>query len=549
MTRYSDLTWEALVDEILEETWKFSPISATFAGIHQYDGQLDHVDEISQNDFLRKEKDWLSLLGEFKRANELSAECKLDLEMLAANIRKDIASERMFNRLRNDPSFYPNNAVFACLIFLIRDFLSTEERYRSLISRLKEIPRYLAEGKSNLRMNATIPELWRDMAVEMTHSGQRFFTQLMTRTAMELQPLKNDILAAATLASKAFDDYLKFLNEELSRKASGSFACGEEYFGLLLKEYHLLPYSPRELEAIGIEYIDLTLKQMKSIASEIAPGRDLFELLEEIKSDTPAASELLEAYRLEMNRTREFVIKQDFIDLPRNEMLEIMETPVSERATLPYAAYMAPAPFEEPQRGFFWVTPIDSGTSPERAKEQLLGHSRAAIEVRTLHEGYPGHHLQLCLANRNESKVRRIYGTPVFVEGWALYCEDLMRQKGYYSGRRTELIQLKDQLWRACRVVIDVRLHAGRFSFDDAVTMLIDIAHLERPNAEAEVRRYSQSPTQPMSYLIGKIEIEKLAADFRRQSPQVSLKEFHNRLLSYGSSPVSLVRRGMMGTN
>jgi uncharacterized protein (DUF885 family) len=548
MTRYGDLAWEAVVDEVLEETWKFSPISATFAGIHQYDGQLDHVDEISQNNYLKKEKSWLSILGGFEQANELSAECRLDLEMLAANIRKDIASDRMFNRLRNDPSFYPNNAIFACLIFLIRDFLSKEERFSFLISRLKEIPRYLSEGKSNLRMSESIPPLWLGMAVEMTQSGQRFFTQLITRTAMEIQPLRNDILAAATLASKAFDDYLKFLNEELSRKAPGNFACGEEYFDFLLKEYHLLPYSPEELEAIGIEYIGLTLKQMKSIASEIAPGRDLFELLEEIKSDTPAASKLLEAYRLEMNRTREFVLEKDLVDLPVNEMLEIMETPGSERATLPYAAYMAPAPFEEPQHGFFWVTPIDGDASPERAKEQLLGHSRAAIEVRTLHEGYPGHHLQLCLANRNKSKIRRIYGTPVFVEGWALYCEDLMKQKGYYSDRRTELIQLKDQLWRACRVVIDVRLHSGRFSFDEAVAMLIEIAHLERPNAEAEVRRYSQTPTQPMSYLIGKIEIEKLAADFRRRYPQISLKEFHNRLLSFGSIPVSLVRRGIMGT-
>jgi uncharacterized protein (DUF885 family) len=209
---------------------------------------------------------------------------------------------------------------------------------------------------------------------------------------------------------------------------------------------------------------------------------------------------------------------------------------------------MTPAAFEEPQRGLFWVTPIDK-SNPTAAREQLAGHSRAAIEVRTLHEGYPGHHLQLCIGNRLKSRVRRIFGTAVFVEGWALYCEEMMKKEGFYTGKKTELIQLKDQLWRACRVVIDVRLHNGEFSFEEAVEMLVKTAGLERINAEAEVRRYSQSPTQPMSYLIGKIEVEGLKRDFIRKFPQISLKAFHDRLLSYGSVPITLVRKQLPGTN
>ncbi|MCX6826914.1 MAG: DUF885 family protein, partial [candidate division Zixibacteria bacterium] len=168
--------------------------------------------------------------------------------------------------------------------------------------------------------------------------------------------------------------------------------------------------------------------------------------------------------------------------------------------------------------------------------------------VRTLHEGYPGHHLQFCFSNRLKSKVRRVFGTSVFIEGWALYCEELMKQKGFFTSAKTELIQLKDQLWRACRVVIDVRLHTGRFDFDEAVEMLVRTALIERYNAEAEVRRYSQEPTQPMSYLMGRIEIEKLSGDFRRQYPTVTLCDFHNRLLSFGAAPVSLIRRELLGT-
>jgi len=148
-----------------------------------------------------------------------------------------------------------------------------------------------------------------------------------------------------------------------------------------------------------------------------------------------------------------------------------------------------------------------------------------------------------------KSKIRRLFGTPVFAEGWALYCEELMRDQGYLNDSRTRLIQLKDQLWRACRIVIDVRLHSGRMSFDEAVDMLVDVARLERTNAVAEVSRYSQTPTQPMSYLIGKIEIENLLEEYKKRFPEITLKEFHDQVLSYGTIPVALIHNSVLGTN
>jgi uncharacterized protein (DUF885 family) len=229
-------------------------------------------------------------------------------------------------------------------------------------------------------------------------------------------------------------------------------------------------------------------------------------------------------------------------------MLEIIPTPMVFRPTYPYAGYMSPGPFETDQRGYFWVTPIDNMADPDRQKEQLAGHSLAAIEVRTLHEGYPGHHLQLCQANRIASKVRRLFSSTVFIEGWALYCEEKFRELGYYRDRKTELIQLKDQLWRACRIVIDVGLHTGQMTFDDAVDMLVDVARLEKVNARAEVKRYSLSPTQPMSYLIGKIEIERFADRFFSRFPQKNMRRFHDELLSYGSIPIALVEKAVVGT-
>jgi uncharacterized protein (DUF885 family) len=160
-----------------------------------------------------------------------------------------------------------------------------------------------------------------------------------------------------------------------------------------------------------------------------------------------------------------------------------------------------------------------------------------------VHEGYPGHHLQLINANRHPSVLRRLFGdSSVFAEGWALYCEQMILDEGLTRDPRVRLFQLKDQLWRACRVVVDVALHTGGMAFQEAVDFMVDVAHLERFNAIGEVRRYTRSATQPMSYLVGKHQI----LDFREREKKrlgatFDLRAFHDRLLSFGTIPIALI--------
>ncbi|UCD95284.1 MAG: DUF885 domain-containing protein [Candidatus Zixiibacteriota bacterium] len=544
-----DASFQKLIDEFLEEYYRAFPHEATFLGIHKYDDRLDHVDLNTRREFLIKEASLLEKLGDLRKEGMLSADAFLDLEVLSAKLKYDITSGRIFDRFRNDPSVYPDTAVFSCLMLLLREFAPREQRLLSLISRMKEIPRFFIEAKDNLRQAEAIPGVWLDIAEHMTSSAQHFFSDVILNVSGEIESLKNDLLAAATLASKAFKDYLVYLQTELSRKPECNFAAGEEYFDFLLKEYHMLDYSRDEIEAIGLRYIGEAIDQIKTMAAEIDPRRDWIEIVEDIKSDTPAPEYLLDYYRGEMSRTREFVLDHDLVSFPDRESLEIIETPPMHRSIYPYAAYLMPAPFETDQRGFFWVTPIDMNAPDGKIQQQLSGHCKAAVAVKALHEGYPGHHIQLCRANGIRSKIRRIVSTSVFAEGWALYCEELMKEKGFYPDVRSIIIQLKDQLWRACRVVIDVRLHTGKFRFDEAVEMLVGTARLEEVSAEAEVRRYTQTPTQPMSYLIGRIEIERLYNDFRKKYPHVSLKDFHDRLLSYGTIPIRLVHEQLVGTN
>src|SRR5579884_2196360 len=188
-----------------------------------------------------------------------------------------------------------------------------------------------------------------------------------------------------------------------------------------------------------------------------------------------------------------------------------MDAPTFAHSTTPYAAYLAPAPFEVTQRGEFWVMPAPSHASPEEQQEWLRENSYFAFPGTALHEAYPGHHLQLVYSNDVSSYIRKHVSSSLFAEGGAFYCEQLLREQGYVPegfGSRDErllhLFLLKDQLWQDARVILAVELHTRGMSVDEAVRLLVDEVKLEEGPARTEVYRYTLTPIQPLSYLIGR---------------------------------------------
>jgi uncharacterized protein (DUF885 family) len=162
------------------------------------------------------------------------------------------------------------------------------------------------------------------------------------------------------------------------------------------------------------------------------------------------------------------------------------------------------------------------------------------------HEAYPGHHLQLVTAQGLGSEVRRHLWTPIMVEGWALYCEQLMGETGYYRTPEQRLFQLVNLLWRAIRIVLDVGLHTRGMTPHEAVDYMVEHLPIERRSAEAEVRRYCAWPTYQLCYAIGRRELLRLRDAYREAAgADFDPRRFHDTLLGYGGLPVSLARRGM----
>jgi uncharacterized protein (DUF885 family) len=222
-----------------------------------------------------------------------------------------------------------------------------------------------------------------------------------------------------------------------------------------------------------------------------------------------------------------------------------METPAYARPILPYAAYMPPGILEKKQDGLFWVTPVEPGTPLDVAEQKLRGHNFAKLPITALHEGYPGHHLQLVWSNRQKTIPRRMgsFLSTLFVEGWAFYCEELMEELGYICTPVQRLGRLSDQLWRAARIIIDSSLHTRGMKVQEAVDFLVEKCRLEPANALAEVRRYTGSPTQPQSYLMGKLAIMEIVKQYRAVNPGLTMKQMHDAILGCGSLPPKLMRR------
>ena len=200
-----------------------------------------------------------------------------------------------------------------------------------------------------------------------------------------------------------------------------------------------------------------------------------------------------------MHRARRHLIERDLATVPDDERIDVVPTPEYLRNVVPFAAYFEPAAFDKEPKGIYIVTP-SVGHDPNAMRE----HNFSSISNTSIHEAYPGHHLQLDIARRNGSLTRLMADAPEFVEGWGMYSELMMREHGFDDGPAFRVVMHTDAIWRACRIILDIRLHRGELTVDEATDFLVEQTNFERANARAEVQWYTYRPTYPLSYLLGR---------------------------------------------
>jgi uncharacterized protein (DUF885 family) len=246
-----------------------------------------------------------------------------------------------------------------------------------------------------------------------------------------------------------------------------------------------------------------------------------------------------------MDRSRRFVDNQGIVEIPDGS-LEVIETPDFLRPIIPFAAYQPPGAFSEDRTGWFYVTPPAVDAAPDVAERFLRDHCVHELACTALHEGYPGHHLQFLSAHAQPRPVRKVIGSPITIEGWALYCEDMMGEQGFYSTIEEKFFQKIALLWRGIRIIADVGLHTRGMSIEEATKLLVDRVHFDVDHAVAEVRRYCAHPAYQVCYAVGRRELRMLRDSYHEvEGDNYSQSRFHKEVLRYGGLPVSFMRWGM----
>jgi len=530
----ADARFDRTIDRWFRDQLAMHPEGATFLGIHDHDGDLspggrDAIDD--EVTFYSRTIEELSAID----PAELSAERALDRDLAIHQARLGhywLTEYRTWSG-SSEGAGHIGEALFP---LFTRDFAPLAERLESIASRLEKAPQHLVETRERV----TDPvQLWVEIDLETTEQMPGFLDVILAAAGAEgsSDELTARLAAAADATKAALAEHAGWLRDEVLPRADADWKAGPERFEEMLR-LRELGADGDEILAVGEELLVTEKAAREALGPVIEPGASSSEVADAVKDDHPATfAEALDEYRSSMAAARAFVVEHGLATPPEEDHLNVIETPVFLRHLIPFAAYFLPAKFDPVPLGTYIVTPP---STPEMMRE----HNRSSISNTSVHEAYPGHHLQLSAAVTNPSLVRLFSGAPEFAEGWAFYCERMMKEAGFDPSPRGWYVVHTDAIWRAARIILDVQLHRGLIGFDEAVERLIAETGFERPAAVAEVKRYTSTPTYQLSYLFGRHMIERLKAEVQaQQGAAFDLRRFHDTLLYGGTMPVSYARR------
>lgn len=512
------------------------PVLATFIGIHDDDGRLD---DGTRDALIQDIADEHKLLSDLEALDPtgLSESVRFERDLAIHNARRslfDAEVHRVWER-RSTAMDGVGDGLFA---IFARDYAPLPERLASLTSRLEAVPAFLEQSKSR----ATVPQvrLWQELEIESGEQMPFLFGEIQAAGKGVLdEKAQTRLDTAVSAASVATAAYVEGLKSKMSSTVP-EWALGSDAYDTLVGLRAFDGLDASQILEIGHEQLAANKAARIEDARRIDAGATEAEVVDRVKNHHPPTfEEALEGYKDAMMRARAHIVAHDLATLPPGEQISVIPTPEYLRTVIPFAAYFEPPKFDKHPSGIYIVTP-SVGNDPNAMRE----HYYAGISNTSVHEAYPGHHLQLSAAIRHPSLVRLMVDAPEFVEGWGMYSEQMMREEGFDDGPEFLLAMHTDAIWRACRIILDVRMHRGELSVEQATAFLIEHTSFEHANAQAEVFRYTYTPTYQLSYLLGKVLLLGLRVDEKRRlGDDFKLRDFHDTLLANGSLPISFHRR------
>jgi len=513
------------------------PVASSDQGLHTWDDRLTDYSRAA----IRSRRDHVSRLAAEVRALDTSGWSKddrIDRILFLSQLEGADFFDRVLESPETDPQVYVGECSNAIFSLLKKEYDAPRKRAIAATARLRAMPALLEQGKLAL----THPvRLYARLAIDSARSMDGLLGDSLMTLAVDLSPAeRQSLVAARDQGLAAMGDFARWLEARLPQMAE--FApMGEERYDWLLRHVYLLPLDAKQVAMLG--------------EAELARYRGLESLLPDPRLADPDPGRsgsvpkdqqaFLAAYESRQDEMIRFLKDRNIVTLPSTlGRFLIRQLPEAFKPTSPGGFMNPPGVYDRDPSGFYFIPTYD----PKSRNFYI----RAAIEdPRPIlgHEGIPGHFLQLSLANALGNEIRRQHQDGVFVEGWALYTEEMLMRTGLYpegSAAQGQILRLSR--YRAARIGVDVNLHTGRWSFDEAVKYFMEAGGLDHEAAEGEAAGAASSPTQKITYMVGKWQVMRLLGKYRdREGERFRLGAFHDALLANGSLPLSVVEWLLLG--
>lgn len=514
--------YNELIDSYYRAWFRFHPEAAVDMGVEGYSEKLAPYGDDDIGALVTLNEKLLDAISELN-TDQLDEDQDIDLQVMSGSAI--LESKKLIDhdwRIKDPTRFIPVNAIYQLTLRPVKD------RCAALKSRLTAIPGYLRGAKSHLLTEPeSIPAIWLESAIHEAEEGVKYFRQLPHHPLIEQCRIDTELETAA----HALEEFARFMHKDLVNKAKGDFACGREMFDLKLIYTHGLDINADELHRFGQGLYDDTWQELLQITETLQGDHNIQLLTEKIQKQFRPEANLLEIYRNKMQAAHDYLLQKDLVSIPEQQFLHVIETPAFLQHQIPFAAYLDPMPTDPSQTAYYYVTPPQD--------EQSWGeHNLVSLQHTCVHEAWPGHHLQFVTANhdlRSRTLPRLLNASATLYEGWALYSEQLMVEQGFLDQPESKFVLLKDRLWRALRIMIDVELHAKGQTLEACAKRMQDTLGFSQAQAMADLSWYSQSATVPMGYATGWALINETRDRLQGMENDFSLKSFHDRLLSAGS--------------
>ena len=521
-----------LTSSMFNHLMERDPVAATFMGLHQFDGEMPDGSRKRYLDEIESTRRYLSEFEGFDSSG-LPPDKVIDRDLAVHGLELRLFEDETLRTWEAMPDAV-NTVGDALFPLFTKDFAPFERRLLSIAERLEASPKFLEDSKSRITRPVNI---WVKIAEETSHQLPLFLDTIASAARSRDAEVRR-IEAAVEKLRSSLAEYEEWLSRELKPKAVDNFAIGPEKFEKLL-QLRGFDFNRKQMLEFGESALREEKLRLEEIGRSIDPAAPIERIKEKIRADHPATfEEALSLVQRTVTEAREYVSQHSFATLPNGESLIVMETPGYMRHIIPFAAYFSPAKFDSRKVGIYITTRPEGG---EKALEEL---NYASVSNTAVHEGYPGHHLQLTYTALSPSLIRNLFQGTEFVEGWAHYCEEAMKNIGWHDTPEARFMQTIDLIWRTARIVIDVKLSSGEMSFDEAVDFLVKETGMNKASATGEINRYTYTPGYQLSYYLGKYLIKKFRQEaMERWGDQYSDKKFHDLILRSGGLPSRFLHR------